>query len=249
MKFADKTGTTQLKHDTLIKHNTTPVRNIKCAATCSMKVHLQSHLEDKRLLTSAPRRPNLIYNVRSAKNGCMKHFNNTVVTIFILHYVLCVDDSDDDKEVSRKRTVRQAASKAVSKQREILLGDAGSEDEEHEDKEEPYLDPDESGSDEDFMVEDDDDSDYGRSKKRGKKVIRRGRPDKKEKKSPKPRLKATGERSSQAPSTTPKLTQPEPKATLRVAIPPLKIIWVHYETGKVDLTSEGCSYGFLFTCL
>lgn len=54
---------------------------------------------------------------------------------------------------------------------------------------------DESGSDEDFMVEDDDDSDYGRSKKRGKKVIRRGRPDKKEKKSPKPRLKATGETS------------------------------------------------------
>lgn len=53
---------------------------------------------------------------------------------------------------------------------------------------------DESGSDEDFMVEDDDDSDYGQSKKRGKKVIRRGRPDKKERKSPKPRLKATGER-------------------------------------------------------
>lgn len=43
------------------------------------------------------------------------------------------------------------------------------------------------------MVEDDDDSDYGHSKKRGKKVIRRGRTDKKEKKSPKPRLKATGE--------------------------------------------------------
>ena len=52
---------------------------------------------------------------------------------------------------------------------------------------------DESGSDEDFMVEDDDDSDYGRSKKRSsKKVIRRGRPERKEKKSPKPRLKATG---------------------------------------------------------
>lgn len=51
-----------------------------------------------------------------------------------------VDDSDDDREVSRKRTVRQAASKAVSKQREILLGDGGSEDEEHEDQEEPYLD-------------------------------------------------------------------------------------------------------------
>lgn len=54
--------------------------------------------------------------------------------------VLCLDDSDDDREVSRKRTVRQAASKAVSKQREILLGDGGSEDEEHEDQEEPYMD-------------------------------------------------------------------------------------------------------------
>lgn len=42
------------------------------------------------------------------------------------------------------------------------------------------------------MVEDDNDSDYGHSKKKGKKVIRRGRTDKKEKKSPKPRLKATG---------------------------------------------------------
>lgn len=52
----------------------------------------------------------------------------------------CVDDSDDDREVSRKRTVRQAASKAVSKQREILLGDGGSEDEEHEDHEESYMD-------------------------------------------------------------------------------------------------------------
>lgn len=50
------------------------------------------------------------------------------------------------------------------------------------------------------MVEDDDDSDYGHSKKKGKKVIRRGRPDRKEKKSPKPRLKATGERS--CPSAT-----------------------------------------------
>jgi len=71
---------------------------------------------------------------------CLKLFHNTVVTIFTLHCVLCVDESDDEKEVSRKRTVRQAASKAVSKQREILLGDAGSEDEEQEDKEEPYLD-------------------------------------------------------------------------------------------------------------
>jgi len=42
--------------------------------------------------------------------------------------------------VSRKRTVRQAASKAVSKQREILLGDGGSEDEEQEDPEESYMD-------------------------------------------------------------------------------------------------------------
>uniref|UniRef100_A0A8C6TZH6 Nuclear casein kinase and cyclin-dependent kinase substrate 1a n=1 Tax=Neogobius melanostomus TaxID=47308 RepID=A0A8C6TZH6_9GOBI len=98
-------------------------------------------------------------------------------------------DSDDERDVSRKRTVRQAASKAVSKQREILLGDGGSEDEEHEDQEEGYLDPDESGSDEDFMVEDDDDSDYGHSKKKGKKVIRQGRTNRKEKKSPKPRLK------------------------------------------------------------
>lgn len=54
--------------------------------------------------------------------------------------VLCADDSDDEREVSRKRTVRQAASKAVSKQREILLGDGGSEDEEHEDQEESYMD-------------------------------------------------------------------------------------------------------------
>uniref|UniRef100_A0A8C7PJG5 Si:ch211-117k10.3 n=1 Tax=Oncorhynchus mykiss TaxID=8022 RepID=A0A8C7PJG5_ONCMY len=101
---------------------------------------------------------------------------------------------DSDEEVSRKvRTVRQAATKAVSKQREILLGDGGSEDEEREDKEEAFADPDESGSDEDFMVEDDDDSDYGRSKSKrsSKKVIKRSRPERKEKKSPKPRLKAT----------------------------------------------------------
>ena len=44
------------------------------------------------------------------------------------------------------------------------------------------------------MVDDDDDSDYGRSKKKGKKVAPKGRKvEKKEKKSPKPRLKATGE--------------------------------------------------------
>lgn len=54
--------------------------------------------------------------------------------------VCCVDDSDDDREVSRKRAVRQAASRAVSKQREILMGDGGSEDEEQEDQEEPYMD-------------------------------------------------------------------------------------------------------------
>jgi len=52
----------------------------------------------------------------------------------------------------------------------------------------------ESGSDEDFMVDDDDDSDYGHSKKKGKKVVPKGgrRVEKKDKKSPKPRLKATG---------------------------------------------------------
>lgn len=51
------------------------------------------------------------------------------------------DDSDDDKEVSRKpRQVRQAASKAVSKQREILLGDGGSEDEEKDDEEQAFID-------------------------------------------------------------------------------------------------------------
>ncbi len=52
----------------------------------------------------------------------------------------------------------------------------------------------ESGSDEDFMVDDDDDSDYGHSKKKGKKIVPKGgrRVEKKDKKSPKPRLKATG---------------------------------------------------------
>lgn len=64
------------------------------------------------------------------------YLNNLCVTVC----VFAIDDSDDDREVSRKRTVRQAASKAVSKQREILLGDGGSEDEEHEDQEEPYMD-------------------------------------------------------------------------------------------------------------
>lgn len=62
------------------------------------------------------------------------------VNMCVCDRVCCVDDSDDDREVSRKRTVRQAASKAVSKQREILLGDGGSEDEEHEDPEESYMD-------------------------------------------------------------------------------------------------------------
>lgn len=44
-------------------------------------------------------------------------------------------------EVSKKvRQVRQAASKAVSKQREMLLGDGGSEDEDHDDDEQAYMD-------------------------------------------------------------------------------------------------------------
>lgn len=50
-----------------------------------------------------------------------------------------------------------------------------------------------SGSDEDFLVEDDDDSDYGSSKKKNKKVAKKSKPERKEKKMPKPRLKATGE--------------------------------------------------------
>ncbi|MBN3312437.1 CHIA chitinase, partial [Atractosteus spatula] len=102
------------------------------------------------------------------------------------------DDSDDDREVSKKvRQQRQAASKAVSKQREMLLDDGGSEDEEKDEDDQAFLDK-ESGSDEDFMVDDDDDSDYGHSRKKSKKVVKRTKPDRKEKKSPKPRLKATG---------------------------------------------------------
>lgn len=84
------------------------------------------------------------YRRLQRKNVEMSH--SVVISFFYLLYCeslctcVCVDDSDDDREVSRKRTVRQAASKAVSKQREILLGDGGSEDEEHEDQEEPYMD-------------------------------------------------------------------------------------------------------------
>lgn len=72
--------------------------------------------------------------------GYFYFFACVIVNHCVTVCVRCVDDSDDDREVSRKRTVRQAASKAVSKQREILLGDGGSEDEEHEDQEESYLD-------------------------------------------------------------------------------------------------------------
>lgn len=43
--------------------------------------------------------------------------------------------------MSRKpRQVRQAASKAASKQREILLGDRGSEDEDKDEEEHAYMD-------------------------------------------------------------------------------------------------------------
>lgn len=50
------------------------------------------------------------------------------------------------------------------------------------------------------MVDDDDDSDYGHSKKKGKKVVPKGgrRVEKKDKKSPKPRLKATGKQTTAA---------------------------------------------------
>ena len=42
-------------------------------------------------------------------------------------------------------------------------------------------------------MEDDDDSDYGSSKKKNKKMVKKSKPVRKEKKMPKPRLKATGE--------------------------------------------------------
>lgn len=58
------------------------------------------------------------------------------VSVFIL-----TDDSDEDREVSRKpRQVRQAASKAASKQREILLGGGGSEDEDKDEEEQAFMD-------------------------------------------------------------------------------------------------------------
>lgn len=41
-------------------------------------------------------------------------------------------------------------------------------------------------------MEDDDDSDYGSSKKKNRKIVKKSRPERKEKKMPKPRLKATG---------------------------------------------------------
>lgn len=64
-----------------------------------------------------------------------------VVNTFCVCCDWSTDDSDDDKAVSRKpRQVRQAASKAVSKQREILLGDGGSEDEEKEEEEQAFVD-------------------------------------------------------------------------------------------------------------
>lgn len=56
-----------------------------------------------------------------------------------------------------------------------------------------FMLPADSGSDEDFLMEDDDDSDYGSSKKKNKKVSKKSKPERKEKKMPKPRLKATGE--------------------------------------------------------
>lgn len=48
------------------------------------------------------------------------------------------DDSDEERAPRKKgRQVRQAATKAVSKQREMILGDGGSEEEgEEEDDEE-----------------------------------------------------------------------------------------------------------------
>uniref|UniRef100_A0A6I8NKM4 RAB29, member RAS onco family n=1 Tax=Ornithorhynchus anatinus TaxID=9258 RepID=A0A6I8NKM4_ORNAN len=101
------------------------------------------------------------------------------------------EDSEDEKEDHKNvRQQRQAASKAASKQREMLLEDVGSEEEEQEEEEAPFQEKD-SGSDEDFLMEDDDDSDYGSSKKKNKKIVKKSKPERKEKKMPKPRLKAT----------------------------------------------------------
>nr|XP_044997084.1 nuclear ubiquitous casein and cyclin-dependent kinase substrate 1-like [Jaculus jaculus] len=97
------------------------------------------------------------------------------------------DEKDDHKNM---RQQLQAASKAASKQREMLLEDVGSEEELEEEDEAPFQEKD-SGSDEDFLMEDDDDSDYGISKQKNKKVVKKSKPDRKEKKMPKPRLKAT----------------------------------------------------------
>ena len=97
------------------------------------------------------------------------------------------DEKDDHKNVCQQR---QAASKAASKQREMLLEDVGSEEEPEEDDEAPFQEKD-SGSDEDFLMEEDDDSDYGSSEKKNKKMVKKSKPERKEKKMPKPRLKAT----------------------------------------------------------
>uniref|UniRef100_A0A4W2FL56 Ras-related protein Rab n=1 Tax=Bos indicus x Bos taurus TaxID=30522 RepID=A0A4W2FL56_BOBOX len=100
------------------------------------------------------------------------------------------EDSEDEKEDHKNvRQQRQAASKAASKQREMLMEDVGSEEEQEEEDEAPFQEN--SGSDEDFLVEDDDDSDYGSSKKKNKKMVKKSKPERKEKKMPKPRLKAT----------------------------------------------------------
>ncbi|XP_068930792.1 nuclear ubiquitous casein and cyclin-dependent kinase substrate 1 isoform X1 [Petaurus breviceps papuanus] len=101
------------------------------------------------------------------------------------------EDSEDEKEDHKNvRQQRQAASKAASKQREMLMEDVGSEEEQEEEEEAPFQEKD-SGSDEDFLMEDDDDSDYGSSKKKNKKIVKKSKPERKEKKMPKPRLKAT----------------------------------------------------------
>lgn len=90
-----------------------------------------------------PRKPSQRSPARGAPRGNGLQVRQPGVLATGLGLIRCranADDSDDDREVSRKRTVRQAASKAVSKQREILLGDGGSEDEEQEDQEESYMD-------------------------------------------------------------------------------------------------------------
>lgn len=83
--------------------------------------------------------PFLFISLRSS--GLLSFVVDALFSIVSQKKKLSADESDEDKAVSRKpRQVRQAASKAASKQREILLGDRGSEDEDKDEDEHAYMD-------------------------------------------------------------------------------------------------------------